>query len=163
MVAVTTRFRIEAIPAADLRRIRESGRDDAGNPLRFSVTEGPGSPLRCCLREATSGERIALITYRPFTQDGPYAEVGPVFIHADECAGYESPHSYPEGFRNRRQVFRPYDAAGNMVYDALALVDGDSAEETVERLFARPDVEFIHSRNPLPGCYMFRIARDSDG
>jgi Protein of unknown function (DUF1203) len=160
--ALTDHFCVEAIPASALRRIRAAGRDDQGNPLRISVAQEAGAPLRCCLREAAIGERLALIAWRPFDRDGPYAEVGPVFVHAEECPGYGSPSAYPEGYRHRRQVFRPYDHDGDMVYDALEIVEGADAEAAIARILARRDVAVIHSRNLLAGCYMFSIRRAHD-
>jgi len=157
----TSLFRIEPIPAAALRRIRAAGRDDIGNPLRLSVADRPGAPLRCCLREAQPGERLALIAWQPFENGGPYAEVGPVFVHAEECAGYTEVHAYPDGYRHRKQVFRPYDASGDMVYEAIEVVEGAGAEAAIARIFARTEVAVIHSRNLLAGCWMFSIHRDT--
>src|SRR6202022_831176 len=76
MIEVATGFRIQAITPAALRVLRQPAREGFGNAMTVSVTEEPGAPLRCCLRDAIAGERIALIAYRPFTVDGPYAEVG---------------------------------------------------------------------------------------
>ena len=87
----------EAIPAEELDAIRAAGRDEAGNPLEVRVHEEGGAPLRCCLREARPGERLLLIAYMPPGTAGAYAERGPVFIHADRCEGYLTPHVYPTG------------------------------------------------------------------
>jgi hypothetical protein len=148
-------FRVEAIPADELERIRARGVDDFGNALEpFPVTTG-GAPLRCCLRDAEPGERIALIAYRPAAVGGPYAEVGPVFVHAEECAGHDDTDRYPEGFRGRNQLLRAYDARGRQVENVV--VDAAAAERAITALLARPDVAFLHSRNVLAGCYMFAV------
>ena len=161
MVTTTTALRVDALPRADLVRIRGQGVDDFGNPLATTVVDedgADGTPLRCCLREARVGERVALIAYRPATVGGPYAEVGPVFIHAEACAGYAAPDRYPDGFRRRRQVLRAYGRDGAIV-DAAIAKDGDEAEELCATFLARPDVAYIHSRNVLHGCYMFTVRR----
>jgi hypothetical protein len=152
-------FRVDAIPAAELDRIRVNGVDDFGNPLEPRVVRhSGGTPLRCCLREADAGERVVLIAYRPFAVGGPYAEVGPVFVHAERCEGYTGTSRYPEGFRHRQQLLRAYDPRGRQVENVI--VDGVRAELAIEDLLDRHDVAFVHSRNVLAGCYMFAITRD---
>src|SRR6185503_10303206 len=82
-----------AIPAAVLDQLRIL--DDAGRPPVSSVDDEGGSPLRCCLRRARPGERVSLVSYAPLrrwaanagAEPGPYDEQGPVFIHAEACAG----------------------------------------------------------------------------
>ena len=88
----------------------------------------------------------------------PYAEVGPVFVHAERCDGYALTGRYPEGFRHRQQLLRAYDARGRQVENVI--VDGVRAEFAINDLLHRHDVAFVHSRNVLAGCYMFAITRD---
>lgn len=154
---MTTAFRVSALPPDDLARIRSQRTDDLGNEWVVTVQDEDGAPLRCCLRDATVGERIALIAWRPSDVGGAYAEVGPVFIHADPCAGYAADDAYPAGFRHRSQLFRAYDARGRQVDNQI--VEGRDAEFAIAGLFASPDVAFVHSRNMLAGCYMFSITR----
>jgi hypothetical protein len=162
MTAGTTReagFRVGAIAAAELDRIRANGVDDFGNPLTPRVVRRSGdTPLRCCLREADAGERVVLVAYRPSDVGGPYAEVGPVFVHAQPCDGYAPSGRYPEGFRHRQQLLRAYDERGRQVENVI--IDGVRAEFAIDDLLNRRDVAFIHSRNVLAGCYMFAISRD---
>ena len=151
-------FTISALPASDLKRIRDLGFDDFGNPVEVTINQdAEGTPLRCCLREAAVGELVALIAWRPASQDGPYAEVGPVFVHAKECAGYLAKTAYPKHFRHRRQLFRAYGPTGRQVHNQI--VEGRDAEAVIADLFDRADIDVIHSRNVLAGCYMFTIRR----
>lgn len=153
-------LRVQALPAGELRRIREAGVDDFGHDVRVFVNDQePGTPLRCCLREAQVGERVALIAWRPLEDapDSVYAEVGPVFVHADDCPGYREDGLYPEGFRHRQQVVRSYTAAGDML-DAR-IVDGPAAETAISELLEAPQAAVVHSRNVQAGCFMFAIRR----
>jgi len=100
-------FQITTLPPEALDRIRAQGYDDHGNRLRPTIDTEGGAPLRCCLRDSRPGERIMLLAWSPFHQASPYAEVGPVFIHTEPCGGYADQDAYPDGFRARRQVFRP--------------------------------------------------------
>lgn len=150
-------FHVSALPADDLDRIRARGTDDFGNPVVVTVnTDEGGAPLRCCLQEAAVGERVALIAYRPSTLGGAYAEVGPVFVHADPCPGW-SGSGYPDSYRHRRQLLRAYDAAGRAIDNII--VEPGHAEVGIDALLARPEVAFLHSRNVLAGCWMFAVRR----
>jgi len=156
----TSALYFQALPPRELRRIRAAGIDDFGHDLRISVNDAEqGRPLRCCLREARVGERIALIAWRPLDEapSSVYAEVGPVFIHAKDCPGFQDNYSYPEGFRHRQQVLRSYTAAGDML--DMTIADGSVAEKVISSLLAAPDAAVVHSRNVEAGCYMFAIRR----
>lgn len=157
-MAPTLQAHFHAIDPAELARIRAASVDDFGNPVVPVVDEHGGSPLRCCLTDASPGDRIALIAFRPFDQPGPYAEVGPVFVHADGCAGYGTPDRYPDGFRDRRQLLRAYDHQGRIT-EGIQSRNGDQSEALLEWLLSRHDVAFVHSRNVEWGCYMFSVAR----
>jgi Protein of unknown function (DUF1203) len=158
---MSTEFRIAALPGDELERIRTAGVDDFGNPLEpVTVARAGGTPLRCCLREAEPGERVVLIAYRPAAVGGPYAEVGPVFVHADACPGYADEDRYPDGFRSRQQLLRAYDTRGRQVENVI--VDGPAAERAIADLLRRPRVAYLHSRNVLAGCYMFAVHPASD-
>jgi hypothetical protein len=146
----------QAIPAEVLDAIRAAGRDEAGNPLE--VVQSAGSPLRCCLSEARPGENLLLIAYTPPGTSGAYAERGPVFIHADRCAGYLTPDDYPPGLARRQQVVRAYDRQGR-ICDGVLVADGQQAQGAIAELLARPEVELVHLRNVGYGCYNFAVRR----
>jgi hypothetical protein len=146
----------QAIPAEVLDAIRAAGQDEAGNPLLVQVQQDGGAPLRCCLREAQPGERLLLIAYTPPGTAGAYAERGPVFIHAERCAGYLTPHEYPPGLLGRQQVVRAYDRQGRIA-DGVLVADGRQAQRVIADLLARPGVELVHLRNVGYGCYNFAV------
>ncbi len=123
---------------------------------RTFVAEQAGRPLRCCLRDSAAGERLALAAVSPPGPEGAYRETGPVFVHADGCAG-PAQTGYPAEFRTRDQVFRAYGHDGSIV-DAVLVPAGTGQEAVARELLGRPDVAFVHSRNPLHGCYMFAHA-----
>ena len=151
-------FSYEAIPAAYLEQIRAAGRDAAGNPVTIEADADGGNPLRCCLRETLPGEKVMLIAYTPPGGTGAYAEVGPVFVHAEPCSGYRTPDAYPPGLAHRTQVVRAYDRRGRIA--AGVLVNGrEEAEATIGDLLTRPEVELVQIRNVGYGCYNFAVRR----
>ena len=154
----TTTLRVDALPVAELDRIRAAGMDDFGNPVRtFVNADEGGTPLRCCLSEAAVGEKMALLAWQPAPPTSAYAEVGPVFVHADQCPGYTETGAYPEKLRHRQQLLRAYDQHGTAINNQVA--EGAHVEDVLHELFTRPEVDYVHSRNPLAGCYMFQITR----
>lgn len=145
------------VPPADLDRIRGAGTDDHGNPLTVRTADDR-VPLRCCLTLSDPDDRVALIAYRPSTVGGPYAEIGPVFVHADPCPGYTG-DGFPDGYRERLAVLRPYDADGQMLTGVLA--GPGTSESELQRLFADPAVALVHVRNVIAGCWNFSVRRKS--
>jgi hypothetical protein len=160
-----TAFRVHAIPSSTLAEIRLAGQDQFGNELIPIVDADGGAPLRCCLRRSAPGEQVYLIAYRPFSRPGPYAEAGPVFVHASACPGYGANNAYPAGYRDwPPMVFRPYRHHAELdcdaiAYDAIEIGGGDTAETLIRTIFADPTINFIHTRNVHAGCFMFGITR----
>jgi hypothetical protein len=107
---------------------------------------------------AQPGEPIHLVAYKPFgAAGGPYAEVGPVFVHSQGCDGYSDGGAYPREFRDRVQVFRCYDGAGNIVGGEMR--HASEAEPVLAELLADPGVDVVHVRNVVYGCFMFEVRR----
>ena len=129
----------------------------AAQATRTFVDDEGGAPLRCCLRDSRPGERIALVAVTPDGPQGAYRETGPVFLHADGCAG-TSDTGYPEEFRRRTQVFRAYDHTGAIVGGSV-VPPGTGQEAVAGGLLADPDVAFLQTRNVVHGCYMLTIRR----
>ena len=156
--SVTSTLDFKPISPAELQKIRTAGLDEAGNPLTpQAVTEG-GDPLRCCLRETRPGDSVLLIAYTPPGTRGAYAERGPVFIHADPCQGYRTPHLYPPELSHRQQVVRAYDRSGQIA-DGVLVSDGDHALDVIGEMLSRPGIALVHLRNVGWGCYNFAVQR----
>jgi hypothetical protein len=130
----------------------------SAHATRTFVNDDGGAPLRCCLRDSRAGERIALVAVTPEGPQGAYRETGPVFLHADGCAG-PAGTGYPEEFRRRTQVFRAYDATGAIVGGSV-VQPGTGQEETAAGWLADPVVAFLQTRNVIHGCYMLTIRRN---
>jgi hypothetical protein len=154
----TPDLHIEAIDPARLRDVRNTDADGHGNPLRPFAADGQGEPLRCCLRHAEPGEQITLISYAPFDHPSVWTEVGPVYIHAARCDGYESTGRLPESLSTGPRVLRTYRADDTMNYDHNTVVtDEADLAPIIERLLAEPDVSTVHVRTLAPQCFLYAV------
>jgi len=151
-------FEINAIDPARLDAIRAAGQDEEGNELSAHGAHG-WEPLRCCLRKASRGEQVVLISYAPFTARSPWREVGPVFIHAEPCKGYHDTAAVPEDFRVGPRVLRTYHADGTLDYANITIVPaGEELAPAIADLFDRGVAE-IHARALEPQCFTFTASR----
>ncbi|MFE1589000.1 DUF1203 domain-containing protein [Streptomyces sp. NPDC058737] len=150
------------IPPGVLERLRAV--DDAGRvPAPVTDDEG-GAPLRCCLRHSRAGERVALVSYAPLRRraaatgadPGPYDEQGPVFVHAEECAGPET-DGLP--FTNSHRVLRRYSAHGHILGGRL-IGDPGAFAYALREAFDDPAVAFVHVRAVEYGCFLYEVTRD---
>lgn len=153
------------ITPAVLKELRE--RDDAGRPMvPFADAEG-GAPLRCCLRKSEPGERIALVSYAPLRRwaaatgadPGAYDEQGPVFIHAEDCAG---PDGAALPFTGSQRTVRRYSADGRILGGRLVEVAGGNPamfETALAEAFDDPAVALVHVRAVEYGCFLYEVRR----
>ncbi|MGW0838249.1 DUF1203 domain-containing protein [Streptomyces prunicolor] len=141
-----------------LKELRSA--DDAGRRMVPVLDEEGGAPLRCCLRRSERGERIALVSYAPLrrwaaetgVEPGAYDEQGPVFIHAEECAGPAAGSGYP--FANAHRVLRRYSAEGHILGGELVDTVDD---EAFRRAFTDPSVVLVHVRAVEYGCFYYEV------
>ncbi len=157
MTTITSRLTVHAIAPARLEAVRRAGEDTAGNPFTPYAATGAGEPLRCCLRFARAGEPIALISHAPFEVRSPWREVGPVYVHAERCEGYDGEAGPPAALRRGPLVLRTYRADGTMNYDHNTLVGDEDIEDTLDALLALPDVATVHVRTVLPQCFLYAV------
>ena len=153
-----TTYPARPIDPAVLKELRSA--DDAGRGMVPVLDEEGGAPLRCCLRRSEPGERIALVAYAPLRRwavetgvdPGAYEEVGPVFVHAEECGGPVAGSGYP--FADAHRVLRRYSADGRILGGELV----DSLDdEAFRRAFDDQSVVLVHVRAVEYGCFFFEV------
>lgn len=164
-----TRYQARPIAPTAVEELRES--DDAGRRCSpYTATEA-GDPLRCCLRGAEPGERIALVSYAPLrrwaaatgVRPGAYDEQGPVFIHASPCEGpSRDGRGYPFSRAGALRTVRRYNAEGRIVGGRLLEIPADEErgfDEAFDEAFADPEVVLVHVRAVEYGCLHFEVRR----
>ncbi|MEU6814988.1 DUF1203 domain-containing protein [Streptomyces sp. NPDC046860] len=157
----TTARTARAIDGPVLAELR--ARDDAGRPMSAVTDPEGGAPLRCCLRCAEPGERVALVSYAPLrrwaaatgAEPGAYDEQGPVFIHAEPCGG---PASDGPAFTEAHRVLRRYSRDGRILGGRLVTPAEDFAAALTEA-FTDPAVALVHVRAVEYGCFLYEVPR----
>ncbi|MFE0417478.1 DUF1203 domain-containing protein [Streptomyces tendae] len=151
----------QPIPPHVLEELRAT--DDAGRVPAPTTDDEGGAPLRCCLRRSRAGERIALVSYAPLRRwaaetgadPGAYDERGPVFVHAEECAG---PDGEGLAFTNAHRTLRRYSYDGRILGGRL--VEGaDAFAPALREAFDDPAVAFVHVRAVEYGCFLYEVTR----
>lgn len=79
-------------------------------------------PCRACLGQIKHGEPMLLLSYRPFRHLQPYAETGPIFIHAEPCEPQETAQVLPTMLDSTDYMVRGYDAGDRIVYGTGAVM-----------------------------------------
>lgn len=144
------------IPHEIVEEARLTHRDRFGHALQVTKEM---APCRLCLRISKQPEDLILLSYQPLPDTGPYAEIGPIFVHAQACEPYAEQETFPEDFAPRSLVLRAYGLRGEIV-DALVAQPGEAPLHAAEFL-SDPRVTEVHVRHDYYTCFDFKIVRGS--
>jgi hypothetical protein len=131
------------------------GLDDAAlathGARRVTADAVPGFPDRIALRDAAVGETLLLVNHVHHDVATPYRASHAIFVREGETARFDAVGEVPEVLRRRIVSLRGFDAAG-MMRDA-DLAEGDAIAPALDRLFADPDVDYVHIHFAKRGCF----------
>jgi len=138
-----------------------SGAADAyGHPPEAHVSTGDGVPCRHCQQDVAKGEKYLILAYRPFPRPQPYAETGPIFLHAAPCGRYPETDRIPPMFLARQSyLLKGYGQDDRIVYGTGRIVASAGIAEAAAGILARDDVGYVHVRSALNNCFSCRIDR----
>lgn len=148
-----------AMPTADADHLRGGGNDAYGKSPETAVSDGPGHPCRHCLANIDAGEKYLVLAYRPFPTLQPYAETGPIFLHADKCPRYEASEVMPPMLESPDYIVRGYGENDRIVYGSGAVTPTVAIATRAEELLQRDDIAYLHVRSARNNCYQCRIER----
>jgi Protein of unknown function (DUF1203) len=100
----TYNYRVVPLPTDVAETARRTAQAGARDHAHVTADSPAGFPCRHCLRWARPGEQLVLFPYASIPPGRPYAETGPIFIHAQPCPRYEGNGEYPADFRNGRVI-----------------------------------------------------------
>ena len=127
------------------------------NIKRYVADAHSGFPCRIEMREAEPGETVLLLNHVCQPANTPYRATHAIFVREGATTPFDQADQVPVVMRKRLLSLRAYDAAG-MMLDA-DVVEGADVEALIERLFANPDLGYIHAHNARRGCFSGRIDR----
>ncbi len=155
-----TAVKFMAMPT-DIARAYQSGEPDAyGRVPEKRVSDGDGVPCRHCLTDVAAGEEYLILAHRPFPELQPYAETGPVFLHAGPCRRYPEAGEAPDMFLDREQyLMRGYGADDRILYGTGRIVPTTELSGAAAELLDNPDVAYVHLRSASNNCFQCRIER----
>ncbi len=154
-----TRIRFVALPTAHTRALQAGGPDANGQTPGCHISSGVGTPCRHCLEYIGQNEEYLVLSYRPFPAPQPYAEQGPIFLHASPCHIYQHSFALPSIFDSPSYLIRGYNADDRIVSGSGQIVATHKIFMTAQSLFENSEITYIHVRSASNNCYMCRIER----
>jgi len=101
---------------------------------------------------------MLVLSYRPFDSVQPYAETGPIFLHAGACQRYSSDR-LPEWFaRLDPAIIRGYGNDDWIRYETARVVNGTDLAQACSSILEDPEVTYVHIRSRF-NCFQCRVDR----
>lgn len=155
-------FRIVPLTPEFVSKIKSSQKDDFGHDIVEQVASGFG-PCRLSLKPFGVGADMRLLlSYSPFEIDNAYNQPGPIFIHKKEVEPYSDIYRFPREIKADKVNFPlsliGYSKDQRMVFTQL--VGNADVDDLIEEIFDHnPEVEYLHTRNAEPCCFICKIER----
>ena len=150
----------KAMPTSEARYFQNGCADAYGLTPERRVSDGDGVPCRHCLNDVAAGEDYLILAYRPFPALQPYAETGPIFLHANPCARAPDQSETPAMLMRRKaHLIKGYGADDRIVYGTGQIVESPDLSIAATEILERPDIAYVHVRSALNNCYTCRIDR----
>ena len=154
-------IRIVALETELVKRLQNGGLDANGHKPERHISPGGGMmPCRHCLTDIREGGPYLILAHRPFPEAQPYAEQGPIFLHAESCPRHADSEDVPAMFLGRAgYLIRGYGADDRIVYGTGQIVAPAAIAEAAGEMFGNARVAYIHVRSASNNCYQARIDR----
>lgn len=152
-------IRFVALETPLVQSLQYGGADANGQPPERQVSDGAGVPCRHCLHLVGSGEPYLILAHRPFPKPQPYAEMGPIFLHAESCPRHANNGEVPDMLRSPQYILRGYNADDRIVYGSGQIVPTSQIPREAARMFNDARIAYVHVRSASNNCYQCRIDR----
>jgi hypothetical protein len=149
-----------AIPTPDAEALWAGEPAAYGRSPERRMAAGDGYPCRHCLGFIAGGAAYLTLAYRPFPTLQPYAETGPIFIHAEPCPRYQASEILPPVLTESPDfILRGYGHDDRIVYGTGAVTVREKIEDRARELLESPEIAYVHVRSARNNCYQCRIDR----
>jgi len=153
--------RFIALATPLVRQLQAGGVDANGQTPERHISPGPGIPCRHCLAPVAAGEPYLVLAHRPFPAPQPYAEQGPIFLHAEACVRHAEHGALPAMLASPAYLIRGYGGDDRIVYGSGQIVPTANIVAAAETLFGDPRIAYIHVRSASNNCFQCRLERGS--
>ncbi|SPH17401.1 hypothetical protein DEA8626_00919 [Defluviimonas aquaemixtae] len=154
------RLHYEPMDSDMVRALRAGGPDANGQPPeRGAISTGQGEPCRHCLGQVPDGAEFLILAHRPFPALQPYAECGPIFLCAEDCAPWHGEGVPPILKMSPDYLLKGYTDDHRIFYGTGRIVPQDEVSVYAATLLDDPRVAFVDVRSARNNCFQVRIRR----
>jgi hypothetical protein len=152
------RYQVKPIPEKIAVETRERLVSPQYKSLKADVSVANGyGPCRSCLRVFDQGnEHRIYFTYNSFDGRSNLPDPGPVFIHRDECRGFDG-DGIPPDLLELPVLFEAFGDESRLI--VRRLMNASEADAQIKTMFTDKTVRFINMRNAEAGCFIATIER----
>lgn len=147
------------LPSQAVRALRAGGPDAHGHPTERLRAEGPGNPCRHCLGFVPEGAEMLVLAHCPFPSPQPYAETGPIFLCAADCAPWRGKGMPPALLGSPDYLLKGYTADHRIRYGTGRVVACADLAAYAAALLDRAEIAHVDVRSARNNCYQARITR----
>ncbi len=152
-------IQFEALASDAVESLRGGGLDAYGHAAERCVSNGGGTPCRHCLAPVAEGEPYLVLAHRPFTSPQPYAETGPIFLHAEACDRAAPSAEIPAILSSPEYIVRGYSPDERIVHGTGGVIARAEIPARAAELLADKNIAFVHVRSARNNCFQCRIER----
>ncbi len=154
------KIRFSSMPTDQANTYWGGAADANGDVPEVHVSDGDGVPCRHCQHDVAEGDQYLIFAYRPFPRPQPYAEIGPIFLHAEPCDRYPETDQVPAMFLSRESyLLKGYGRDERIIYGTGQIVKSADLAEVASRILDRDDLKYVHVRSAMNNCFSCRIER----
>ncbi len=148
-----------ALETDAIQQLQIGAPDANGQTPEQAICHDSGYPCRHCLQHIGQDEPYLILAWRPFTNVQPYAETGPIFLHANSCERYPEAASLPPIFSSDSYIIRAYNHEQRIIYGSGSVVAHEQITHHAKQLLADPAASFLHLRSASNNCFLCRVER----
>lgn len=152
------KLKIMPMPTDRYTALIEGGLDAHNNKPALNISDGDGMPCRHCLDDIAKGDEYLTFAYSPFETQHAYAEVGPIFLHAEACDAYNASDVPPSFLTREHYMMRGYSATtGAIIYGTGKRVLATDLKAEAVKILTNDDCAYVHLRSATNTCFACRI------
>lgn len=154
-------LQFHALATDTVRALQDGQPDYYDQTPETHISNGAGLPCRHCLDYVPKDAPFLILSYRPFTEPQPYAEVGPIFLCGDECEQFKTSSELPPILKTSpTYLIKGYTSDNRIKYGTGIVIPPSEIKSASEKIFEDETVAYIHVRSATNNCYMCLVTRN---